>query len=105
MNQSTDGLKLLLSYNIGHTDTRAYYEFVLGRYIPVLQALGLEMSEAWHTAYGEYPNRLVGFVTRDKNTMTELLENDTWFELNDQLQEHVSDFSYKIIPYGIGFQI
>lgn len=105
MNQSTDGLKLLLSYNIGPTDTRAYYEFVLGRYIPVLQALGLEMSEAWHTAYGEYPNRLVGFVCRDKNTMIDLLENDTWFELNDQLQEHVSDFSYKIIPYGIGFQI
>ena len=105
MNQTTDGLKLLLSYNIGHTDTRAYYEFVLGRYIPVLQALGLEMSEAWHTAYGPYPSRLIGFVSRDSESLRELMAGEEWEALNEELSDHVSELDFKVIRYKLGFQI
>ena len=57
MSEIVGGLKLLISYNIRVDDAQDYYQFVLGRYIPALQSLGLEVSEAWHTAYGEYPNR------------------------------------------------
>ena len=104
MYESDNGLKLLLSYNIRPDNAQAYYEFVLGRYVHILQTLGLEMSEAWHTAYGNYPNRLIGFVARDENTMMSMLDNDIWDALNDQLLEYVTDFSYKVIPYKMGFQ-
>lgn len=104
MSEVADGLKLLLSYNIKGDDAQEYYQFVLGRYIPALQSLGLEVSEAWHTAYGEYPNRLIGFVSRDKETMMALLGDETWDDLNDQLLDYVTDFSYKVIPYTMGFQ-
>lgn len=99
-----NGLKLLLSYNIKVNDMQAYYEFVLGRYIPVMQSLGLEMSEAWHTEYGNYPIRLIGFVARDEETMMNVLADETWEDLNDQLEEYVTDFSYKVIPYTVGFR-
>lgn len=105
MNETSNGMKLLLSYNIRPGNSQAYYEFVLGRYVPIMQALGFEMSEAWHTAYGDYPNRLVGFVSRDRELMMELFHNETWLELNEQLMEHVTDFSYKVVPYALGFQI
>ncbi len=104
MIESNHGVKLLLSYSIRPDNAQAYYEFVLGRYVPVLQSLGLEMSEAWHTAYGDYPNRLVGFVTKDPDTMVAMLDNEIWDNLNEQLLEFVTDFSYKVIPYRIGFQ-
>jgi hypothetical protein len=104
MSESVNGVKLLLSYQIRPDQTQAYYEFVLGRYVPVMQAMGLEMSEAWHTAFGNYPNRLIGFVARDMSKMMEVLEGETWQELNDQLEEHVTDFSYKVISYELGFQ-
>jgi hypothetical protein len=99
-----NGVKLLLSYNIRGNDTQAYYEFVLGRYIPMMQSLGLEMSEAWHTEYGNYPVRLIGFVARDEETMLKVLADETWDDLNEQLEEFVTDFSYKVIPYTIGFR-
>jgi len=99
MSEFTKGMKLLLSYNVNPESGQKYYEFVLGHYIPAMQALGLEISEAWHTAYGEYPARMVAFIARDKQTMRELVVSDDWEELNDQLLEHVIDFSYKIVPY------
>jgi hypothetical protein len=65
----------------------------------------LQMSEAWHTAYGNIPNRLVGFVCRDKQTMEELLHDESWLSLNQQLEQYVTDLNYKVIPYRGGFQI
>ncbi len=103
MNDS-NGLKILLSYNIKTNDMQAYYEFVLGRYIPTLQAMGLEMSEAWHTEYGDYPNRLIGFVARDQQTISNLMIDETWEDLNERLEEFVTDFSYKVVPYTVGFR-
>jgi hypothetical protein len=105
MSEIRDGLKLLISYNIIPELTQEYYEFVLGRYVPAMQSLGLEMSEAWHTAYGDYPNRLIAFVARDPETMRDLLKDGVWDELNEKLQEYVTDFQYKVVPYEVGFQI
>ena len=104
MNVMTEGMKLLISYNVDLENSREYYEFVLGQYIPTIQSLGLEVSEAWHTAYGDYPNRLIGFVAKDRETMMEMLHGETWEELNDQLEGYVTELSYKVIPYELGFQ-
>ena len=77
----------------------------MSSYIPTMQTLGLQMSEAWHTAYGEAPNRLIGFVMDNQDDMLSLLDNETWLKLNEQLEQYVSEFSYKMIPYRGGFQI
>lgn len=105
MTESNGGYKLLLSYEVSSEHLQEYYSFVLGRYVPVMQAMGLEMSDAWHTAYGDFPNRLIGFVARDKETLQGLLRNESWLSLNEELQQFVTDFSYKVIAYREGFQI
>jgi hypothetical protein len=99
------GMKLLISYNIETDSMDQYYQFVLGQYIPAMQMMGLEMSEAWHTAYGDYPERLVGFVARDGQTMENLIYSDVWPQMNEQLREFVGEFRYKVIPYQEGFQL
>jgi hypothetical protein len=104
MKESESGYKLLLSYDVSAEHMQEYYRFVLGRYVPVMQALGLEMSDAWHTAYGSFPNRLIGFVARDSATMEQLLANETWTALNEELARFVSDFDYKVVRYREGFQ-
>ena len=105
MSDNGFGLKLLVSYDIDVEDAREYYEFALGQYIPSMQSMGLELSEAWHTAYGNYPNRLIGFVSRDEETMWDVLSGETWAELNDKLLDFVTDLDYKVIKYSLGFQI
>ncbi len=105
MNDDVIGMKLLLSYELNPGASQEYYQFVMGSYVPTMQALGLQMSEAWHTAYGDAPNRLLGFVTDNPEDMMSLLDNETWLKLNEQLEKYVSEFSYKVIPYRGGFQI
>ena len=100
-----NGLKLLLEYDVNQDTLQEYYQFVMGQYVPALQSMGLQMSEAWHTAYGHAPNRLVGFVCGDSQTMARLLESDLWDDLNSELEKYVTDLHYKVVPYRGGFQL
>jgi hypothetical protein len=105
MDEQPAGLKLLLSYEVSPENLQEYRQFVMQRYIPAMQMMGFQISEAWHTAYGDAPNRLIGFVCRDRDTLTDLLENEVWQGLNLQLEQFVSEFSYKVIPYRGMFQL
>ncbi|WP_420641215.1 hypothetical protein [Candidatus Leptofilum sp.] len=102
MEDSASGLKLLLSYEVLDTKLQAYQQFVIQQYVPAMQMMGFQVSEVWHTAYGEAPNRLVGFVCRDRQTVDDLLDNEMWLTLNSQLEEYVTEFSYKLVPYQRG---
>lgn len=99
MDEQYPGLKLLLSYDVRLEAINEYRQFVLQKYIPEMQSLGFQISEAWHTAYGNAPNRLIGFVCQDRATLDDLLLNEVWEELNDELGVFVTDFSYKVVPY------
>jgi hypothetical protein len=99
------GVKLLLTYDVNQETLQEYYQFVMGQYVPALQSMGLQMSEAWHTAYGDHPNRLIGFVCSDQQTMNQLLDSDLWLDLNNELEKFVSDLEYKVVPYRGGFQL
>ncbi len=100
-----NGLKLLMEYDVLQDTLQDYYQFIMGQYVPALQSMGLQMSEAWHTAYGEAPNRLIGFVCGDQQTMDRLLDSDLWRDLNTELAKYVSDLRYKVVPYRGGFQL
>ena len=99
------GIKLLLTYDVMQERQQEYYQFVMGRYVPALQSMGFQMSEAWHTAYGDAPNRLIGLICNDEDSMHMLLSSDEWDSLNEQLEEYVNDLDYKFIPYRGGFQL
>lgn len=102
MSEETAGLKLLMSYDVRPETIQAYREFILQQYIPTMQQMGFQISEAWHTAYGDAPNRLIGYVCRDRAALDDLLVSDVWLDLNEQLNEFVTDFHYKVIPYRAG---
>ncbi|MFL7837586.1 MAG: hypothetical protein ACK2T4_11130 [Candidatus Promineifilaceae bacterium] len=99
------GIKILLTYDVIQARQQEYYQFVMSRYVPGLQSMGFQMSEAWHTAYGESPDRLVGFVCRDEETLNKLLNSDLWPTLNEELEGFVTGLQYKIVPYKGGFQL
>ncbi len=97
-------VKMLISYDVVPELQQAYYEFVLGEMIPTAQSMGLVLSEAWHTAYGDYPIRLNGFVAKDKTALDRVLASPEWQQLEDKLKRFVTGYARKIIPYREGFQ-
>jgi hypothetical protein len=97
-------VKMLVSYDVVPELQQGYYEFVLGEMIPTAQSMGLQLSEAWHTAYGNYPIRLNSFVAKDRAALDRILATPEWKTLEEKLKRFVTDYQRKIIPYREGFQ-
>jgi len=97
-------VKLLITYNILDENQQAYYQYVLSEFLPQAQTLGLVLTEAWHTAYGDYPARLLNFVVRDHATLGAILARDDWRRLEEKLNSFVVDYARKIVAYRDRFQ-
>jgi hypothetical protein len=106
MPEQTEGprAKLLMFYDIIPETQQAYYEFILREFIPHLQELGLVVTQAWHTAYGNYPVRMTAFVAPDMDTVRRALASPEWKDLNERLEPFVTHLSYKVVRYREGFQ-
>jgi hypothetical protein len=89
--------KLILTYDITPAVQDSYFQFMLGELVPAVQAMGLQMSGAWHTAYGHYPVRLVEFVAEDHDALAAVLETPTWFDMETRLKSYVTNYSRKIV--------
>ena len=96
--------KLLVAYNIKSNRESDYYRFVLGEFLPQLQNIGLLMIEGWHTAYGDYPIRLLIFQTNDDTDMLEALKSPEWIKGKETLLKLVTDYEERLVPAKNTFQ-
>lgn len=96
--------KMILSYDVPPASYESYYRFILNELVPALQQEGLYMVEVWHTAYGDYPLRMAGFVAEDLQTIRDLLASDRWRDLERRFLEYVHNYSRQIVRYRQGFQ-
>jgi hypothetical protein len=96
--------KMIVSYDVATPMQENYYQFVIGELVPAMQEMGVYMTEAWHTAYGEYPLRMAAFVAEDLETIQDMLDSDRWQTLETELRSYVRNFQMRIIEYRQGFQ-
>jgi hypothetical protein len=96
--------KLLLTYNIIPEHQEEYMNFMVNVFVPSLQRIGLSNAGVWHTAYGDYPARLIVFVSDDQETMEEALKDKTWHDLETKLGKYVKDYARNVVPFQPGFQ-
>lgn len=97
-------VKLLMSWDIAPEHEQEYFEFVIGEWIPGIQRMGLEPTEAWATIYGEYPQIQVALLAPDLPEAQRVLNSVDWTRLRDQLFTFVKNYSYKVVPAKGGFQ-
>jgi hypothetical protein len=98
-------IKLLMSWDIMQGREQEYFEFVVREWLPGLQRLGLEPTDAWFTMYGEQPQIIAGAIGPSKQALQHILQSDDWLNLSEQLMKYVTDFSYKMVPARKGFQM
>ena len=97
-------VKLLLAYNIKPNREAEYYRFVLGEFLPSLQDIGLMMTEGWHTAYGEYPIRLIAFKAQDDADIYHILKSSEWNDGKEKLLKFVQDYEERLVSAKNVFQ-
>lgn len=100
----SEQVKLLLSYDILSGKENAYRRFVVEELLPKAQELGLTPTDAWHTAYGSYPTRLIGFVAESLDAAHTALASGEWEALIRRLKGYTGDLSQRLVPLRGGFQ-
>lgn len=82
-----------------------YFEFHIRKFVPALEGLGVALSEAWLTVYGEQPRLLAEAKIPDLGSAKQVLDSGAWGDLGLQMQDLVENFEYKVIPARSGFQL
>jgi hypothetical protein len=97
--------KLLMSWNIRPGQEDEYFQFVVQELGPGLVELGVRITDAWYTQYGDAPQILTGGVTDDAEELQKALASEKWFRLKNRLLNYVTDYDQKIIVASGGFQL
>jgi hypothetical protein len=94
-----------MTWDIQSGREQDYFEYVVREFIPGMQRMGLEPSDAWFTMYGEHPQILAGVLAPNQTNLQRILGSAEWDTLTNRLMEFVENFKYKIVPARTGFQM
>jgi len=98
-------VKLILTWDINPEHEQEYFEFLIREFIPGVQRLGGELSEAWATVYGQQPQIMVGTVLPSFSKARQFLTSPDWEKLHQSLLEYVQNYTQKIVEARSGFQL
>jgi len=98
-------VKLLMTWDILPGREQEYFEFVVREFIPQIQKLGLEPTDAWFTVYGNQPQIMASVQSSNLSLLKRMLKSAEWDRLTKQLFDYVEDFKFKVVESRPGFQL
>ena len=99
-------VKLLMSWDILPGREQEYFEFVVRDFIPGMQRLGLEPTDAWFTMYGKnQPQIIAGMLMPSQQALKSVMQSEEWNDLTEKLLTYVEGYTTKIVPARKGFQM
>jgi len=98
-------VKLLMTWDIKSGREAEFFEFQVREWVPGLQKLGLEPTDAWYTMYGASPQIMIGGTAKNLKAMTQILETEAWQVLKGQLLGLVDNYDQKVVKASGGFQL
>jgi hypothetical protein len=96
--------KLILSWDILPGHEQEYFEFVVREFIPGVQRLGFDLTDAWATVFGGQPQIMVGAVSDTRQHLKEMLDTPEWLDLQLKLAALIENYQQKIVTAKDGFQ-
>lgn len=98
-------VKLLMTWDIIPGQEQEYFEFVVREFIPEMQSLGLEPSDAWFTLYGDQPQIMAAANMPTLTELERIIDSSDWESLINRLMDFVENYEFKIVQSRTGFQI
>lgn len=97
--------KLIMTWDILPGREQEYFEFVVREFIPDVQQLGLEPSDAWVTVYGNQPQILASAEVKSRESLNAILTSMEWDRLLGKLSDFVENLKIKTVYSKPGFQM
>jgi len=98
-------VKLLMTWDIIPGREQEYFEFVVREFIPEIQQLGLEPTDAWVTVYGDQPQILTSAEVSGSESLNNILASAQWDQLVVRLNDYVENLALKTVHAKPGFQM
>lgn len=98
-------VKLLMTWDIKPNRDQEYFEFIIREWVPGLQKLGVEPTDAWYTQYGQGRQILAGATAKDLKVMRQILATEEWATLKDQLLTMVDNYEERLVRAKGTFQL
>ena len=97
--------KLLVTMNSHPNHERELFAHIR-ELVNKLSPLGLELTDAWYTIYGQAPEILLGFIARRgfESQLDTILTSEEWEAVLTEFKEHVTDYKQRIVRATGGFQ-
>ena len=97
--------KVLLTWNIQSGIEREHFQRIRA-FVSKLSALGLDLSDAWYTLYGDAPQVLLGIESQrgQEAQLHNVLTSKEWNELLDELRPYITDYVQRIVKVEGQFQ-
>ncbi len=90
-------VKILLSYDMRRGKEEACQRYVMQTLAPGLARLGLRITDAWYTLWGDAPQILGGGIVSDLEKAREITQSGEWRELVAGLEPYVENFQVRAV--------
>ena len=98
-------VKLLMTWDIAPGQEKACFTFINEDLLSSMKQGGLERTDAWFTAYGDWPQIRIGFVSSDMQAFEAYISSDDWRELKRRLLTYTRNYKQKVVLARGGFQL
>ena len=96
--------KLIMTWDINPEHEQEYFEFVVREFLPQVQRLGFQLSDAWVTVYGPQPQIMVCAILPSITQIMHVINSEQWDTLINSLMDYVTNYEAKIVNSTGGFQ-
>lgn len=97
-------VKVLISYDMREGREEECQRYVMQTLGPGLAQLGLRITDAWYTLWGNAPQIMGGGVLESEAEAARLLHSEEWRHLIDGLRPLVDNFRIRVIEATSRFQ-
>ena len=85
-------VKLLMTWDIRPGQEQEYFEFVVRDWIPGIQKMGLQPSQAWFTMYGDQPQIMAEALMPNIQDLQTVLDSSPWDDLKIRLLDQINTY-------------
>ncbi|NMC46814.1 MAG: hypothetical protein GYA52_08265 [Chloroflexi bacterium] len=96
--------KIILTWDVSPKNEQKYFEFLVREFLPGMQKIGFQLTDAWVTVYGDRPQILIGAIMPSVDEIREVLDGADWYSLINKLKDFVVNYKQKIAVANGGFQ-
>ena len=84
-------------WTVNFDKTKEYEKFIIRKYIPGINKLGIHIVAGWTVLIGGYSENILEGISNDLELLEKALRDKKYRQLNDELQDYIKKYKNKVL--------